>query len=112
MADEKKEKRQMSAVWGEARSIVWEHRARLTLGLAIMLVNRLAGLVTPATSKFLIDDVVGEGKAELLPLLAAAVAGATIIQASSSFALSQVLGRLTAPAGGSASRPNPLEFAP
>ncbi len=56
-----------------------------------MVVNRLAGLVTPATSKFLIDDVIGGGRRDLLPLLAMAVAGATLIQAISSFSLSQIL---------------------
>ena len=40
---------------------MWAHRGRLALGLALMLVNRLAGLVLPATSKFLIDDVIGRG---------------------------------------------------
>ena len=57
-----------------------------------MVVNRLAGLVTPATSKFLIDDVVGKQRGNLLPVLALAVAAATLVQAASSFALSQVLG--------------------
>ncbi len=56
-----------------------------------MIVNRLAGLVVPWTSKFLIDDVIGSGRAELLPILAGAVAIATVIQAISSFTLSQVL---------------------
>ena len=57
-----------------------------------MLVNRLAGLVLPATSKYLIDDVVGQGRADLLMPLALAAGAATLVQAVTSFALSQVLG--------------------
>jgi hypothetical protein len=40
----------------EARALLWQHRTRLGLGLSLMLVSRLAGLVLPATSKFLLDD--------------------------------------------------------
>src|SRR5687767_10100181 len=57
-----------------------------------MLVNRLAGLVLPATSKFLIDDVIGKGRADLLMPLAFAAGGATIVDAVTAFSLSQVLG--------------------
>ncbi|RPI54807.1 MAG: ABC transporter ATP-binding protein [Acidobacteria bacterium] len=57
-----------------------------------MLVNRLAGLVLPATSKFLIDDVIGQGRADLLIPLALAAGAATVVDAVTSFGLSQVLG--------------------
>jgi ABC-type multidrug transport system fused ATPase/permease subunit len=82
----------LPVVWREARDLVWAHRRRLSFGLALMLVNRLSGLVLPATSKFLIDDVIGKRHGELLLWLAAAAGGATVVQAASSFALSQVLG--------------------
>jgi len=36
-----------SAAWREARALLWAHRRRLTLGLALMLVSRVAGLVLP-----------------------------------------------------------------
>lgn len=81
-----------SAAWIEARRIVWSRRGRLLLGLAIMLVNRLAGLVLPATSKFLVDDVIGRQQHHWLLPLAAVVGMATLVQAATSFALSQVLG--------------------
>jgi subfamily B ATP-binding cassette protein MsbA len=80
-----------SEVWEEARVLVWQHRWRLALGLGLMLVNRLVGLVLPATSKFLIDDVIGKQRVDLLPWLAAAAAGATVVQAVTSFSLSQLL---------------------
>jgi subfamily B ATP-binding cassette protein MsbA len=91
MPSEKK-RPSLPVVVREARDLMWAHRRRLALGLALMLVNRLAGLVLPATSKFLIDDVIGRRQAQLLLPLAAAAGVATLIQASTSFALSQVLG--------------------
>jgi len=86
-----KRKFKFSEVWGEARVLVWAHRRRLALGFGLMLVNRTVGLVLPATSKFLVDDVIGKGKADLLPMLALAAAGATVVQAVTSFSLSQIL---------------------
>jgi ABC-type multidrug transport system fused ATPase/permease subunit len=78
--------------WLEARQLVWKHRRRLALGLALMLVSRLAGLVLPASSKWLIDDVIGEGRTELLMPIALVAGAATLVQAVTSFALSQILG--------------------
>ncbi len=90
--DELKKKKLTSAAWQEARALIWARRGRLGIGLALMLVNRLSGLVLPATSKFLIDDVINKGRADLLTPLALAAGAATLVQAISSFALSQVLG--------------------
>jgi subfamily B ATP-binding cassette protein MsbA len=81
-----------SAAWREARALLWAHRRRLALGLTLMLVSRVAGFVLPASSKYLIDDVIGQGRADLLPMIAMVAGAATLIQASTSFALSQILG--------------------
>ncbi len=81
-----------SAAWREARELVWAHRGRLGLGLVLMLVSRLAGLVLPASSKWLIDEVVGKGRADLLLPIALAAGAATLVQAVTSFVLSQILG--------------------
>ena len=79
-------------VWQEAKNLVWARRGRLAAGLGLMLISRVAGLVLPATSKYLIDDVIGKGKHDLLPLLAMAAGIATLVQAVASFSLSQILG--------------------
>ncbi len=92
MPEPRKRKVNVTNAWAEARALVWTHRGRLALGLILMLVNRLAGLVLPATSKFLIDDVIGQNRADLLIPLALAAGAATLVDAATSFALSQVLG--------------------
>jgi subfamily B ATP-binding cassette protein MsbA len=81
-----------SAAWREARELVWMHRRRLSLGLVLMLISRLAGLVLPASPKFLIDEVAFKGRTDLLMPIAAAAGVATVLQAGTSFALSQLLG--------------------
>ncbi|HVL67065.1 MAG TPA: ABC transporter ATP-binding protein [Vicinamibacterales bacterium] len=85
-------KRVSSAAWEEAKALIAARRGRLSLGLLLMFVNRGAGLVLPASSKYLIDDVIGRGRVELLQPLAIAAGVATLVQAATSFALSQVLG--------------------
>jgi ABC-type multidrug transport system fused ATPase/permease subunit len=91
-SEQKKAKIDRSAVWREAREIIWARRRRLALGFGLMIINRLAGMVMPASSKWLIDDVIGKQQVHLLVPLAAAVGVAAVVQGSTSFALSQVLG--------------------
>jgi len=88
----KKKSVSLSAAWREARALVWAHRRRLLLGLTLMLVSRLAGLVLPASSKYLIDDVLNGGRSDLLMPIALAAGAATLVQAVTSFALGQILG--------------------
>ncbi len=85
-------KKVTAGAWAEARALMWTHRRRLAIGLAVMVVNRLSSLVLPATSKYLMDNVIGQGQWDLLPLLAGAAALATLIGAVTSFANSQILG--------------------
>jgi len=87
-------KKKVSAAdaWREARELIWAHRKRLILGLVLMLVSRVAGLVLPASSKWLIDEVVHNNRTDLLLPIALAVGAATVVQAVTSFVLSQILG--------------------
>jgi ABC-type multidrug transport system fused ATPase/permease subunit len=76
----------------EARTLIWVHRKRLAIGLGLMIISRLAGLVLPTSTKYLMDDVITQQHWELLPKLALAVGAATVVEAVTSFSLSQVLG--------------------
>ena len=93
LADPKGKKKAFTAgAWEEARGLIWAHRKRLAIGLLLMLVNRLSGLVLPTSTKYLMDDVISKGNWDLLPMLAFAVGAATILDAGSAFANSQILG--------------------
>ena len=85
-------KRTLSEAWHDARDLVHQHRQRLFLGFWLMLVNRAAGFVLPASPKFVLDDAIGKHQPGLLVWIAAAVGAATLVQAATSFALSQLLG--------------------
>jgi subfamily B ATP-binding cassette protein MsbA len=87
----KKTKIDMQRAWAEARVLMWEHRRSLALGLVLMLVSRVAGLVLPLSSKKVIDDVLGLQRAELLVPIALIAGAATLVQALTGFALSQVV---------------------
>ena len=89
---EKKKRPSLSTVWLDAKELIWAHRYRLALGLLLMVINRLAGFVLPSSTKYLVDEVIIKHRSDLLLTLALAVGVATLIQAVSSFGLSQVLG--------------------
>jgi len=73
------------------KELVRPRRRLIWLGMLLMLINRGAGLVTPASVKFLVDDVVGKHHIQLLLPLVLAVFAATIVQGVTSFTLTQLL---------------------
>ncbi len=83
--------------WKAALPEVWElvkpRRAQLSLGLGLIVINRAAGLVLPASTKYLVDDIIGKHHIELLLPLFFAVLGATLVQGATSFTLTQVLSK-------------------
>jgi subfamily B ATP-binding cassette protein MsbA len=82
----------LSVVLRESREIIWSRRKRLALGFGLLLVSRTCALVLPATTKLLIDEVIGKGRTDLLLWIAVAAGAATVIQSGTSFLLSLVLG--------------------
>ncbi len=73
------------------RVIIWPRRKLVSIGLVLILVNRLCGLVLPASTKYLIDDVIGGGEARLLWPILGGLALAIGVQAASSFTLTRLL---------------------
>ncbi|MDT5062909.1 MAG: hypothetical protein QOH63_3368 [Acidobacteriota bacterium] len=92
MAERQKKKVRWSTAWSDARELVWTHRRRLAIGAVLMIINQAMGLVLPASTKFLIDQVIGKQRTDLLWQIALAAGVATLVQAVTSFSLSQVLG--------------------
>ena len=76
---------------------VWEliepRKAVLALGFGLMLINRVAGLVLPGSTKFLIDNVIGKHQRQLLMPIILAVVCATLVQGVTSFLLTQLLSK-------------------
>jgi subfamily B ATP-binding cassette protein MsbA len=77
----------------ELWALVKPRKGLLGLGLVLMAINRVAGLVLPASTKFLVDDVVGHSRRDLLLPLIGVVLGATLIQGVTSFSMTQLLSK-------------------
>ncbi len=96
-ADETKSKKgtgeQLRDVWPDIRELIRPRRKILAFGLVLMVIGRLAGLVLPYSTKFLVDDVIGKRQLDMLTPLALVVLVATIIQGFTSFTLTQVISK-------------------
>jgi ABC-type bacteriocin/lantibiotic exporter with double-glycine peptidase domain len=94
-ADTKKKSagQQLKAVWPMIWELVRPRRGLLAFSFLLLLIGRVSGLVLPAAPKFLIDDVIGKRRPDLLLLLVAAVASATLVQGLTSFTLTQLLSK-------------------
>ncbi len=77
----------------EVLTFLAPRRGLLAVGFVLMGVNRVAGLVLPASTKFLVDDVLGKRHVERLVPLVLAVVVATAIQGLSDFSLTQLLSK-------------------
>jgi ABC-type multidrug transport system fused ATPase/permease subunit len=73
--------------------MILPRRKLLALGLVLMIINRLSGLVLPYSTRFLVDDIIGKRRADLLTPLVLAVLTATLIQGVTSFTLTQLLSK-------------------
>ena len=87
----KKKKASLATVRYAFKSIIWPRRKILLFGLVLIIINRLAGLVLPGASKFLIDDVIGNKDMQQLKLLIVYVSAALLVQSSTSFFLTRLL---------------------
>ncbi len=92
MNSKPKKKIDYSSAWAEARKVIWDARWRLALGSVLLLISRLAGLVLPASMKYVGDEVFQKGNYALLNWIALAIGISTLIQGLTGFAVSQILG--------------------
>jgi ABC-type multidrug transport system fused ATPase/permease subunit len=77
----------------EVWAMIRPRRVILALGLLLMTINRLSGLVLPASTKYFMDNVITKKEVGLLTPIVLAVLAATIIQGLTSFTLTQLLSK-------------------
>ena len=75
------------------REIVAPRKAVLFGGLLLILLSRGAGFVLPASTKVVVDDIIGEGNYALLGPVTLAILAATLVQAATAFSLVQLLSK-------------------
>jgi subfamily B ATP-binding cassette protein MsbA len=93
-SEQKKQKRKnawknLPDVW----ALIKPRRGLLALGFVLMAVNRVAGLVLPASTKYFVDNVIGKRQIQLLTPIVLGVLAATILQGLTSFTLTQLLSK-------------------
>ncbi len=77
----------------EIWQLIRPRRELLALGFVLMVINRVSGLVLPASTKYLVDDIIGKHHMQKLPLLVGVVLAATLVQGLTSFTLTQTLSK-------------------
>ncbi len=73
------------------KTIVWPRRGIIGIGLVLIIISRLAGLILPGASKYLMDDVIVGKDLEMLKMLILAVVAAIVVQSITSFLLTRIL---------------------
>lgn len=73
------------------KEILLPRKWLLLLGLVLIIINRLAGLVLPGSSKYLIDEVIAKADMHMFKWLLLVVAFAVTVQATTSFFLTNLL---------------------
>jgi ABC-type multidrug transport system fused ATPase/permease subunit len=74
-------------------ALVRPRRGLLALGFLLMAINRVAALVLPYSTRYLIDTVIIKRQTQLLKPLVLGVLCATVIQGITSFSLTQLLSK-------------------
>jgi ABC-type multidrug transport system fused ATPase/permease subunit len=85
----------LKKLWPQIKALVKPRLGLLFAGMGLMVINRVAGLVLPFTSKPLLDKVLSpvHPRPDLLPGIIAVVFSAMIVQAITSFSLTQLLSK-------------------
>lgn len=74
-------------------ALIKPRRGILAVGFVLMAINRVSGLILPATTKYLVDNVFLKHQVSLLAPIVAVVLAATVVQGLTSFTLTQLLSK-------------------
>jgi subfamily B ATP-binding cassette protein MsbA len=93
--DAPKRKRDLKKLWPQVWALMAPRKGLLVLGFFLMVTNRLAGMILPLLSKPLLDTVLSptHPRADWLPRIIVIVLSATLLQAITSFSLTQLLSK-------------------
>jgi len=73
------------------KEFIWPRRKVVFIGLLLIVISRMASLVLPGASKYLIDEVIVKKDLDMLKILIAVVAGSILVQAVTSYLLTKLL---------------------
>src|SRR5712672_3053795 len=96
MSTENEQKKQKKNAWKnlpDVWALIKPRRGLLAIGFVLMAVNRVAGLVLPASTKYFVDNVISKREVQLLTPIVLAVLAATLLQGLTSFTLTQLLSK-------------------
>ena len=64
------------------KTIIWPRKKLIGMGLILIVISRLAGLVLPLATKYLIDDVIAKGDLYMLKMVLIAVVASITVKHS------------------------------
>jgi ABC-type multidrug transport system fused ATPase/permease subunit len=73
------------------KTIIWPRKNIVLLGLLLIIIRSLSGLVLPASTKYILDNLIGEGDLKNLQWFLIVLTGSLAINAITSFWLTQLL---------------------
>ncbi|MBL7873861.1 MAG: ABC transporter ATP-binding protein [Cyclobacteriaceae bacterium] len=73
------------------KTIIWPRRKLISIGLILIVISRVASLVIPWATKYIIDDVMGNKDLYMLKMILGAITLSIVIQAVTSYMLTKIL---------------------
>ena len=89
----KRSSERLRELWPDIKELIRPRRRTLALGFLLMLIGTPCGLVLPASTKYLVDNVIGKKQIHLLVPLVLAVMAATVIQGITSYGQTQIVSK-------------------
>lgn len=90
---EQRPKPKLTDAWPQVWQLIRPRRWLLTFGFVLMIINRICSLVLPASTRPFVDGVLRKRQEHLLLPIIATVLACTLVQAGTSFALTQLLSK-------------------
>jgi ABC-type multidrug transport system fused ATPase/permease subunit len=93
VAEAKAKKKQAWKSLPDVWALIKPRRGLLALGVLLMAVNRVSGLVLPASAKYFVDNVITKRQIHVLTPIVLSILAATFVQGLTSFTLTQLLSK-------------------